>query len=124
MNSILKINGNWYVPQVETTLLVFAPIVKNRPLSLRGNAFCFQNAGNCDLLLSNGYTIAPDQNVWFGNYHELNVMAIDVTVKFLPDTNTSRDETVQRLEIIQVLTKFTGSGFWIDQPAMRVTNTN
>lgn len=104
-------------------MIVLAPILASRPLSLRGNAFCLQNSGNCDVLLGNGYTIKPDQNVWFGNYQELNVMAIDTTVKFMPATATA-DPVVQRLEIIEILTKFTGSGFWIDQPPMRVKNTN
>lgn len=123
MKNAIEINGQWYVPQVETTIIIMAPITKSTPLSLRGNAFCFQNSGNCDIVLSNGFTIKPDQNVWFGNYQELNVMAVDVNVKFLPATATG-DPVVQKLEIIEVLTKFTGSGFWIDQPAMRVTNTN
>lgn len=117
------IDGRWYIPQLETTVLVLSPINTSRQISLRGNAFCFQNNGNCDLVLDNGFTIKPDQNVWFGNYQELNVIAIDVTVKFLPATATG-DPVVQSLEIIQVLSKFTGSGFWIDQPPMKVTNIN
>ena len=112
----------WFLPQIETTVIVLTPIVTSQPLSLRGNAFCFQNNGNCDLVLSNGFTMAPGQNIWFGNYRELNVIALDTVVKFLPATATA-DPVVQRLEIIEVLAKFSGSGFWIDRKEMNVINT-
>lgn len=123
MANLIQIGNRFYVPQVETTYIVRSPILTSCPLSLRANAFCLQNDGNCDLILSNGFTLAPGQNQWFGNYAELNVMRLDITVKFLPATATG-DPVVQRLEIIEVLTAFTGSGFWIDQPAMKLTNTN
>lgn len=118
----IKIGDRWYVPQVETRFIVMSPITRGKRVSERGNAFCFQNAGNCDLLLDNGFTLEPGQNMWFGNYRELNVMSVDVQVKFLPATATG-DPVVQRLEVIQVLSKFIGSGFWVDQPAMDIHNT-
>jgi len=118
----IKIGDRWYVPQVETRFIVMSPITRGQRVSERGNAFCFQNAGNCDLLLDNGFTLSPGQNMWFGNYRELNVMSVDVQVTFLPATATG-DPVVQRLEVIQVLTKFVGSGFWVDQPAMDIHNT-
>lgn len=123
MSNLIQVGNRFYFPQVETTFIVLAPISTSCPFSRRANAFCFQNNGNCDLILSNGFTLAPGQNMWFGNYQELNVMRLDVTVKFLPSTATG-DPVVQKLEIIEVLTSFTGSGFWIDQPAMKLTNTN
>lgn len=118
----IKIGDRWYVPQVETRFIVMSPITRGQRVSERGNAFCFQNAGNCDLLLDNGFTLKPGQNMWFGNYRELNVMSVDVQVTFLPATEPG-DPVVQRLEVIQVLTKFVGSGFWVDQPAMDIHNT-
>lgn len=118
----IKIGDRWYVPQVETRFIVMNPITNGQRFTGRGNAFCFQNAGNCDLLLDNGFTLSPGQNMWFGNYRELNVMSVDVQVTFLPATATG-DPVVQRLEVIQVLTKFVGSGFWVDQPAMDIHNT-
>ena len=118
----IKIGDRWYVPQVETRFIVMSPITRGKRVSERGNAFCFQNAGNCNLLLDNGFTLEPGQNMWFGNYRELNVMSVDVQVKFLPATATG-DPVVQRLEVIQVLSKFIGSGFWVDQPAMDIHNT-
>lgn len=112
----------WFLPQIETTFIVLTPIATSQPLSLRGNAFCFQNSGNCDLILSNGFTMKPDQIMWFGNYRELNVIGIDTVVKFLPATATS-EPVVQKLEIIEVLAKFSGSGFWVDRPEMNIVNT-
>lgn len=118
----LKIGERWFVPQVETRFIVMAPITTNDRLSERANAYCLQNAGNCNILLSNGFTLTPGQIMWFGNYRELNVMAVDIQIKFLPDTATS-EPAIQRLEVIQVLTKFIGSGYWIDQPPMSIENT-
>lgn len=118
-----KIGNRWYLPQVETRFIVMNPYTTSQRFTGRANAYCFQNAGNCDLLLSNGFTLAPGQNMWFGNYQELNVMSVDIQITFLPDTATA-DPVVQKLEIIEVLTKFTGSGFWIDQPAMSIINTS
>ena len=115
-------NNVWFLPQIETTVIILTPVVASKPVSLRGNAFCFQNNGNCDVILDNGFTLAPGQNMWFGNYRELNIIAIDTVVKFLPTTATA-DPVVQRLEIIEVLAKFSGSGFWIDRPEMKVINT-
>lgn len=117
-----KIGTKWYLPQLETRFIVMGLITTSKLFSGRANAYCFQNAGNCDLLLSNGFTLAPGQNMWFGNYNELNVMAVDLQITFLPDTATAQP-VVQRLEIVEVLTKFSGSGFWIEQPAMDVINT-
>ena len=123
MSKIIQIGNRFYVPQVETVYIILEPIVNSQNISLRANAFCLQNAGNCDVVLSNGFTLAPGQNQWFGNYAELNVMALDIVARFQPSTTPPGQQTVQRLEIVQVLTKFTGSGFWIDQPTMKVTNT-
>lgn len=116
------INGRWFIPQIETRFVVMAPVVAPRRFSERANAFCFQNAGNCDIILDNGFTLSPGQNQWFGNYNELNVMQLDVQVTFLPATATS-EPVVQRLEVLQVMAKFIGSGFWIDQPPINVFNT-
>lgn len=122
MSSGFKIGNRWYLPQIETRFIVMNPIVTSKRFSGRANAYCFQNAGNCNLMLSNGFTLAPGQNMWFGNYQELNVMSVDVQVTFLPATATE-EPVVQLLEVIEVLSKFTGSGFWIEQPAMDITNT-
>jgi|GEM_PF-4333684 len=122
MKNMVRINNRWYVPQIQTTYIIMAPIVRSQPLSLRANAYCLQNAGNCDLILSNGFTMAPGQNQWFGNYQELNIMLLDVQVKFLPATATA-EPVIQRLEIVQVMAEFNGSGFWIDQPETPVVNT-
>jgi hypothetical protein len=121
--NLTKIGNRFYAPQIETTYIVREPVLTSKPVSLRGNAFCLQNAGNCDILLDNGYTLAPGQNQWFGNYNELSVVRFDIPVKFLPATATG-EPVVQRLEIIEVKAAFSGSGFWIDQPAMELTNTN
>ena len=123
MANMIKIGNRWYVPQIQTTYLVMEPVFISRRLSLRGNAYCLQNQGNCDLILDNGFTLEPGQSQWFGNYNELNVMILDVMIKFLPDTNTSGDPTVQRLEVVQVMAEFSGSGYWIDQPETSVVNT-
>ena len=122
MKNMVKIGSRWYVPQIQTTYVILAPIVRSTSLSLRANAYCLQNAGNCDLILSNGFTMAPGQNQWFGNYQELNIMLLDINVKFLPATATE-DPVIQRLEIVQVMAEFNGSGFWIDQPETPVVNT-
>lgn len=122
MRNMIRVGGRWYVPQIQTTYIIMAPIVRSQPLSLRANAYCLQNAGNCDLILSNGFTMAPGQNQWFGNYMELNIMLLDVQVKFLPATATA-EPVIQRLEIVQVMAEFNGSGFWIDQPETPVVNT-
>lgn len=122
MKNMVRFNNRWYVPQIQTTYIIMAPIVRSQPLSLRANAYCLQNAGNCDLILSNGFTMAPGQNQWFGNYQELNIMLLDVQVKFLPATATA-EPVIQRLEIVQVMAEFNGSGFWIDQPETPVVNT-
>lgn len=122
MNFGFKIGNRWYIPQLETRFVVMQPITANQRFTGRANAYCFQNAGNCDLILSNGFTLAPGQNMWFGNYHEINVMAVDVQVKFLPATATS-EPVVPLLQVIEVLTKFVGSGYWIDQPPTDIVNT-
>ena len=49
-------------------------------------------------------------------------MLLDVQVKFLPATATA-EPVIQRLEIVQVMAEFNGSGFWIDQPETPVVNT-
>lgn len=123
MKNMVKIGNKWYVPQIETAYIIMPPIGTSQPFSGRANAYLFQNAGNCDILLSNGFTLAPGQNQWFGNYNELNIMSVDINIQFLPSTNTSGDPLVQRLEIIEVIANFTGSGFWIDQPEIPVVNT-
>jgi hypothetical protein len=81
---------------------------------MRCNAAIFQNDGNCDIILSNGFTLKPNQSYMFGNYNELNTIIIEVNVRFIPATATS-EPVVQRLEIVEILSKIAGSGFYIDQ---------
>lgn len=122
MNQPLKVGNLWFLPQLETRVIVMNPITINKRLTLRAGAYLLQNSGNCDLMLDNGFTLVPGQNMWLGNYNELNVMNADLQVNFLPATATS-DPVVQLLEVIEVLTKFAGSGFWVNQPPMANINT-
>lgn len=122
MSTPVKMGNVWFLPQLETRIIVMSPIVKNKRLTERANAFLLQNAGNCDIVLEGGFTLAPGQNQWFGNYNELNVMNVDIQINFQPATATS-EPVVQRLEVMQVLTKFVGSGYWVNQPPMANVNT-
>ena len=115
----INIGGQVVVLQLETEHIIRAPLMTSGRLSLRANAVLLQNAGNCSLELSNGFTLVPGQSYMFGNYNELSVQKFDVLVQFLPLTATS-DPVEQRLEVVQVLTNFTGSGFYIDKPPLKL----
>jgi len=117
-----EIGGRWFLPQIETRFIIMDPVVNSQRVSMRANAYCLQNAGNCDILLDGGFTLSPGQIQWLGNYQELNVMNADFQVTFVPATATG-SPVVQRLEMIQVLAKFVGSGYWIDQGRMDIVNT-
>lgn len=115
----INIGGQVVVLQLETEHIIRAPLMASGRLSLRANAVLLQNAGNCNLELSNGFTLVPGQSYMFGNYNELSVQKFDVLVQFLPSTATG-DPVEQRLEVVQVLTNFTGSGFYIDKPPLKL----
>ena len=112
-----KIPNRWWMPIIETTHVVREPVMTSKRLSLRCNAAILQNNGNCDIILSDGFTLKPDQAYEFGNADEMNVHVFDVQVKFLPATATG-DPVVQELQIVEIMTHFRGSGFYIDQPAI------
>ena len=118
MNCLPTRNPNrWYVPIVETNFVVMAPISTNQSFSSRANAVLFQNNGNCDIILSNGFTLKPDQTMEFGNYGELNTVKVDIQIQFLPATATS-EPAVQELQIIEIIQQLKGQGYYIDQPTL------
>ena len=104
-----------YVPGIESNHVVMSPVVENQKITLRANAFILQNAGNCDVLLDNGYTLFPRQTYMVGVYGSLDVVKIDGNIRFLPATSTART-VIQRLEIVQITTAVKGRGYYIDQP--------
>lgn len=115
----ITIDGKIFIPQLETDHIIKAPMTTNGRLSLRANAVLLQNAGNCNVILSSGFTLTPGQPYMFGNYNELTVQRFDVQVQFDTATATG-DPVVQRLEIVQVLANFKGSGFYIDQKTINL----
>lgn len=118
MNCIPTRNPNkWWVPIVETNYIIMGPITTSGPFSSRANAVLFQNNGNCDIVLNNGFTLKPNQSLEFGNYGELNTIKADIVIQFLPATATS-EPVVQLLEVIEIMQHLTGQGFCIDQPAL------
>lgn len=108
--------NRWYIPIVETNYIIMAPIQTNQSFSSRANAVLLQNNGNCDILLSDGFTLKPDQSLEFGNYGELNTIKADFTIQFLPATATGT--LVQLLEVIEIFQNLKGQGFYIDQPTL------
>lgn len=110
--------NKWWVPILETTHIVMAPILANQKLSMRCNAAILQNQGDCNILLSKGFTLEPGQSYMFGNYNELNTVVFEVDVQFIDATAPDPDNPTRRMEIVEVLTKLTGSGFYIDQPVV------
>lgn len=109
--------NRWWTPIIETTHLVMPPILENQHLSMRCNAGLLQNQGNCNILLSGGFTLEPGQSYQFGNYNELNTMIFEMQIAFLPATATS-EPVIQRLEVVEIMSKITDSGFYIDQPTV------
>lgn len=110
--------NKWYVPIIETVHIVMAPILQNGLLSLRCNAAILQNQGNCNIVLDQGFTLEPGQSYMLGNYNELNTIKIDVQVAFIAATAPDPDNPVFRLEVVEILSNLTGSGFYIDQPTV------
>lgn len=110
--------NKWWTPILETTHIPMAPIFGNQHLSMRCNAAILQNQGDCNVVLSNAFTLEPGQSYMMGNYNELNTMVIELDVAF--DASTAPDplNPTFRLEVVEVLTKLTGSGFYIDQPTV------
>lgn len=113
--------NKWWTPILEVTHVVMAPILSNQHLSLRCNAAILQNQGNCDIVLSNGFTLAPGQSYMIGAYNELNVVIFDVSVAFLPNTAPDPETAILRLEIVEITAKLTGAGYYIDQPVVNPT---
>lgn len=110
--------NKWFVPILETTHIVLAPILSSQKLSMRCNAAIFQNQGNCNVVLSNGFTLEPGQSYSMGNYNELNTMVLEFNVFFDRTTAPDPENATTRLEVVEILTKLTGSGFYIDQPTV------
>ncbi len=112
--------NKWCIPIIETNYVIMAPMTTSGPFSSRSNAVLFQNNGNCDIVLNNAFTLKPDQSLEFGNYGELNIVKVDITVQFLPATAVG--EPIQLLEIIEIIQSVKGQGYYIDQPTMDVQN--
>lgn len=110
--------NKWWIPIVETNVVVKEAMTISGRYSSRANAVIFQNQGNCDLIIDDGFTLEPGQSLEFGNYAEINTLKMDVTVKFLPGTAVG--EPVQRLEIIEMIQNVKGQGFYIDQETLKV----
>lgn len=110
--------NKWYTPILETTHIIMAPIESNGHISMRCNAAILQNQGNCDVILDNGFTLEPGQAYMMGNYNELNTMIVEMNVAFIAATAPDPENPIRRLEIVEVLTKLTQSGFYIDQPTI------
>lgn len=110
--------NRWYVPIVETNLIVRQPIVISSRYSSRANAVLLQNKGNVDILINNGWTLVPDQCLEWGNTSELNTVKVDFQIKFLPGTVPPGEDISQRLEIIEMQANLTGTGYYIDQPTL------
>lgn len=109
--------NQWWVPIVETVHIVKEPIVRPQRLSLRANSILLQNAGNCDIMLDNGFTLTPGQSYMVGNHNELDTVIFDSTVIFLTATAIS-NPVIQRLEVTTMNSKLSGQGFYIDQPVL------
>ena len=110
--------NKWWTPILETTHIVMAPILDNFHLSMRCNAAMLQNQGDCDIVLDNGFTLEPGQSYMMGNYNELNTMIVELNVAFIAATAPDPDNPTKRLEVVEVLTKLSGSGLYIDQPVV------
>lgn len=118
MTPIATRNPNkWWMPIVETTHIIMPPILTNQRISMRANSLLLQNNGNCDILMDNGLTLTPGQSYMIGNHDELNTVIFESMIMFLPATATE-DPVVQRLEIVEMSSKLTGQGYYIDQPVL------
>ena len=106
-----------FLQGLETNFIIKNPLVTSGRISIRANAVIFQNAGNCNVELNNGFTLLPQQSIMIGNYNEINTIKIDLSAKFLPATNTSGNPLEQRLEICEIETSIAGKGLYIDQPS-------
>ena len=95
-----------------------APILSNQHLSLRCNAAILQNQGDCNIVLSNGFTLTPGQSYMIGAYNELNIVIFDVNIAFKPDTAPDPETATLRLEVVEITAKLTGAGYYIDQPVV------
>lgn len=110
--------NRWYVPIVETNLIVLQPLTSNGRLSSRANAVILQNQGNVDILLDSGFTLEPGQCLEWGNTSELNTVKVDMNVRFLPDTVPPGEEVIQILQVIELKANMTTTGYYIDQPTL------
>ena len=115
--------NQWYVPIVETNLVVKTPITTSGRISSRANAVIIQNQGNVNVILDGGYTLEPGQCLEWANTSELNTVKVDMTVQFQTSTVPPGEEVVQRLEMIELQANLTGTGYYIDQPTMDVQTT-
>lgn len=81
-----------------------APVTTDKTLAIACLDIVVQNAGNCNILINECWTLKPDST--FGNNALSNTDSQEVnwTIRFLPDTNTSGGATVQRLEIAYIKT--------------------
>lgn len=109
--------NKWWLPIVEMTHIIMPPVLSNQRISLRANSILLQNNGNCDILLDNGLTLTPGQSYMVGNHDELNTVIFESNVMFLPLTAIS-NPVVQRLEVVEMSSKLTGQGYYIDQPVL------
>lgn len=105
-----------YVPGVECAPVVNPAYTANGRISKRANAIILQNAGDCDIIIEGGYTLFPKGTLMFGEYNSLNVIKLDTSFSFQPDTSPDPENPVQRLELIEIITSIKGRGYYIDQP--------
>jgi len=104
-----------WVPHTEVTFEVLAPITVPGRVSQRANAILLNNAGNTDVILGNGLTIVAGQSITMGDYQAMTIVKLDVIAQFDEDGVATPNN---RLEICLQSAKFSGSGYYVDQPAV------
>lgn len=105
-----------WVPHTEVTFEILAPQTTPGRISQRANAILLNNAGNTDVLLSDGLTIVAGQSLQLGDYNAMTIIKLDAIVQF-DEAGVATPNN--RLEITLLSAKFSGSGFYVDQPAVQ-----
>ncbi len=114
-NFVTLPTGKIWIPIVEVVHNVCQTVVTNQRISMRSNSILFQNNGNCDVILDSGFTIKPDQSYQFGDTQPSTVVILETIARF-DEASATGSPVVKRLQITQIQSKFSGSGFYIDTP--------
>ncbi len=117
-NFVTLPTGKIWIPIVEVVHNVCQTVVTNQRISMRSNSILFQNNGNCDVILDSGFTIKPDQSYQFGDTQPSTVVILETIARF-DEASATGSPVVKSLQITEIQSNFSGSGFYIDTPPVQ-----